>query len=148
MPFPTSYKIVGGGFSSQAVFSNPKVTKKLAKGKITRVKKIQCDRGKYSFVFEDNWSQEVLSDTVPPFFENLDEIKELDEEKRLNLMSAAGWGIVGGLATGGIGLLAGALFAGRGKSITYGLRLKDGSHFICISCSKDYAKLRADTNRF
>jgi len=148
MSFPTNYKIAGGGFSSQSVLSNPKVTKKLAKGKITRVKHLQCDKGKYQFVFEDNWGREILSDTVPPFFENLEEIKELDEEKRLNLMSAAGWGIVGGLATGGIGLLAGALFAGRGKSITYGIRLKDGSHFICISSSKDYAKLLADTNRF
>lgn len=75
------------------------------------------------------------------------------EEKLKKLSGSAGWGftgaIVGGLLTGGVGLLAGLLggvLAGGNKTeICFSCELKDTRKFIAVTDAKTYQKLLALT---
>lgn len=60
---------------------------------------------------------------------DIEDIQEIDVEKYRNLGTAVAGAVIGGILTGGIGLLAGAAFGGRKKSTgTYFIKLKDGNH--------------------
>lgn len=144
--FGASYKVIGGTFGANVMFANKTAAKKHAKGKIKEVRKIKCLNGKYTLQLVDGWGGIVETESIPPFLENVSEITEIEQGKGLNMKGAVGWGLLGGVATGGIGLLAGAFLGGRGKKVTFSIRFKDGSYFICLADTNDYLKLLAETN--
>jgi hypothetical protein len=55
----------------------------------------------------------------------------------------AGWGIVGAVLLGPVGLLAGLLAGGRGKDVTFVGVHKDGRKFFATTDSKTYTKISA-----
>lgn len=55
--------------------------------------------------------------------------------------NAAGWGLVGGLATGGIGLAAGLLFGGNKKTVMFVCQLTDGRKFMGKTSRGHYQKI-------
>ena len=146
----TVFKILGGQFSDSAELAKEKVANKLKEGGAVTafIYAGMAGYGAYMVRVKTKWGSDVTSDTKPTFLENIDEITEVTEDNAVNFSGAAGWAIVGGLLTGGVGILAGALLGGRGKSTTFAIKFKDGSQFLCSGKTKDYAKLLADAGKF
>lgn len=74
------------------------------------------------------------------------EIAELEvasEESMKRMGGAIGWGIVGGLALGGIGALAGVLAGGRSKEVTFICKFKDGRKLLATTDSKTFTEIQS-----
>jgi hypothetical protein len=72
------------------------------------------------------------------------EALEIATEENLKKMGGAiGWGIVGGLALGPVGLIAGALAGGRQTEITFVCKFKDGRKFLGSCDAKVFADIKA-----
>lgn len=56
-----------------------------------------------------------------------------------------GWGAVGAVALGPLGLLAGLVLGGKGKDVTFVATLKDGRKMLATTDSKSFTKLQAAT---
>ncbi len=57
-------------------------------------------------------------------------IQPITEENQKSLMAKVGWSVVGGVLTGGIGAIAGFVFGGNKKEITFIAELTEGRKFI------------------
>ncbi|ADI90765.1 hypothetical protein [Acinetobacter oleivorans] len=75
--------------------------------------------------------------------ENIEEISLATEENVKRIGGTVGWGIAGAALLGPLGLLAGVLLGGKGKDITFILKLKDGRKMLATTDSKSYTKLSA-----
>ena len=77
--------------------------------------------------------------------EHLRTAQQLDEESARSLAGAAGWGFVGGLALGPLGLVGGALFGGRQKKteVTVAFEFHDGTRFLATCKPEVWKRLRA-----
>ena len=64
-----------------------------------------------------------------------------DNVKRLG--GTVGWGVVGATLLGPVGLLAGLLLGGKGKDVTFIMKLKDGRKLLGTVDGKTYTKLNA-----
>ena len=73
----------------------------------------------------------------------IEAIELASEESAVRLGGAAGWGAVGALALGPVGLLAGLVLGGKGKDVTFIMLLKDGRKMLATTDSKTYTKLKA-----
>lgn len=72
------------------------------------------------------------------------EALEIATEENLKKMGGAiGWGIVGGIALGGIGAVAGLLAGGRSKEVTFVCKFKDGRKLLGKCNSKEFADIQA-----
>lgn len=70
-------------------------------------------------------------------------IKSLDvvtEENKQNLLAKAGWGTLGAVALGPIGLLAGLFMGGKSKSTVFLCVLDDGRRFMAEADTKTYGE--------
>ncbi len=65
------------------------------------------------------------------------------EENVKRLGGTVGWGLVGGVLLGPVGLLAGLLAGGHGKNVTFVCILKDGRRFLATAPSKVYTAITA-----
>ena len=65
------------------------------------------------------------------------------EESMKKMGGAIGWGIVGGLALGGIGAVAGLLAGGRSKDVTFVCKFKDGRKMLAKADGKVFEKIQA-----
>lgn len=72
---------------------------------------------------------------------NISKVEQVTEESKKKFIGSAGWGLVGGLALGPLGLIAGALAGGNKKEICFACFLKDGRKFMAISDPKTYQKI-------
>lgn len=75
--------------------------------------------------------------------DDIDEITLATEDSVKKIGGTVGWGAVGALALGPVGLLAGLLLGGKGKDVTFVLKLKDGQKMLATTDSKTYTKLAA-----
>ena len=71
------------------------------------------------------------------------EVEAASEESVMRFGGAVGWGAVGGVLLGPIGLLAGLLAGGKGKDVTFVCKLKDGRKFMATAPSNVYTELSA-----
>jgi len=83
------------------------------------------------------WKQ----DSIPS--SHLAEVDVASEESVKRLGGAAGWGAVGGVLLGPVGLLAGMLLGGRGKDVTFVAKLKDGRKLLATTDNKTFIKIQA-----
>lgn len=74
---------------------------------------------------------------------NLETVEIATEESVKRLGGTIGWGAVGGLLLGPLGLLAGVLVGGRGKEVTFIARFKDGRKLLATADSKTFTELQA-----
>jgi len=74
---------------------------------------------------------------------DIEEIVEASEENVKRLGGTLGWGMVGATLLGPVGLLAGLLAGGRGKDITFILKMKDDRKMLATTDSKTFIKLQA-----
>jgi len=70
-------------------------------------------------------------------------IEIASEESVKRIGGAAGWGAIGALVLGPVGLLAGMLLGGRGKDVTFIATFKDGRKLLATTDSKTFVKLQA-----
>lgn len=77
--------------------------------------------------------------------DDIEEITLATEDSVKRVGGTVGWGAVGALALGPVGLLAGLLLGGKGKDVTFVLKLKDGRKMLATTDSKTYTKLTALT---
>lgn len=72
---------------------------------------------------------------------DIEELSVATEDNVKRIGGTVGWGAVGALALGPVGLLAGLLLGGKGKDVTFVLKLKDGRKMLATANSKIYTKL-------
>ena len=65
----------------------------------------------------------------------------LTEESKTSILGKAGWGAVGAIALGPLGLLAGVLGGGRSKEICVACELDDGRKFIATASASEHQSL-------
>lgn len=78
---------------------------------------------------------------IPP--DQFEALEVATEESVKRLGGTIGWGAAGAVILGPVGLLAGLLAGGRGKKITFVLRLKDGRKMLASTDSKTFTKMQA-----
>lgn len=71
------------------------------------------------------------------------ELTVATEESVKRIGGTVGWGLVGGVALGGIGLLAGLIAGGKGKDVTFVCQFEDGRKFLGRTDSKTYQSMQA-----
>ncbi len=73
------------------------------------------------------FSKELVSYGI----EKVDELEEISEENKAKVLSAVGWGAIGALALGPVGLLAGLFLGGRReKKVVFVVKFKDGKRAL------------------
>lgn len=73
----------------------------------------------------------------------VESVEIMTEESGKRFFRSAGMGVVGGLALGPVGLLAGLLSGGKKTDVTFACVLKDGRKFLATADSKTYQKFAA-----
>jgi hypothetical protein len=81
----------------------------------------------------------VLDERIP--LELVDSVQAATQENMKRMAGSVGWGIVGGLALGPVGALAGVLAGGNKKEITFLCFFRDGRQFVGITDASTYAAL-------
>lgn len=76
---------------------------------------------------------------------DIDEVMPASEENVKKIGGTVGWGVAGAALLGPVGLLAGLLLGGKGKEVTFIMKLKDGRKILATTDSKTYTKLTALT---
>lgn len=74
---------------------------------------------------------------------NVETIEIATEDNLKKMGGAIGWGLVGGIALGGIGALAGVLAGGRKKEVTFICKFKDGRKMLAKADGKVFEKIQA-----
>lgn len=70
------------------------------------------------------------------------------EENVKKIGGAVGWGVVGGVLAGPVGILAGALLGGNKKQVTFILELTDGRQLMGSVDLKAYTAMQASKMKF
>ena len=70
------------------------------------------------------------------------------EENVKKIAGTVGWGVVGGVLAGPVGVLAGALLGGNKKQVTFTLELTDGRKLMGSVDSKAYTAMVASKMKF
>ncbi len=93
--------------------------------------------GSYQFPTKDAWKPELIK---PKQFT---EIEIANEESVKKLSGTIGWGAVGSVLLGPVGMLAGLLLGGKSKEVTFVGVLKDGRKLLATTDSKTFGVLQA-----
>lgn len=75
--------------------------------------------------------------------DSLTEVEIASEESVKKIGGTIGWGAVGGLVLGPVGLLAGLLLGGKSKEVTFVARFKDGRKLLATTDSGTFKQLKA-----
>ena len=75
---------------------------------------------------------------------DVDELDEVSEENKVKVLGAAGWGTVGALALGPVGLLAGLVLGGRGKKVVFAVKFNDGKRALVEVNQKVWKKIAVE----
>ncbi|QKS24616.1 hypothetical protein [Vreelandella titanicae] len=75
--------------------------------------------------------------------EDVESIEEAGEDDVKRIGAAMGWGAAGAVLLGPLGLLAGALFGGKGKDTVFIITLKNGYVSMCQGPTKEFTELKA-----
>jgi len=73
----------------------------------------------------------------------LAEVELASEEAVKRLGGTVGWGAVGALALGPVGLLAGLLLGGNKKDVKFVAKFKDGRKMLATTDSKAFTQMKA-----
>lgn len=73
----------------------------------------------------------------------IESLEVATEENVKKMGGAIGWGLVGGIALGGIGALAGVLAGGSGKEVTFVCKFKDGRKMLVKADVKVFESIQA-----
>jgi hypothetical protein len=76
-------------------------------------------------------------------FEDFAELEAASEESTKKMMGAIGWGLVGDLALGPLGALAGVLSGGKQTDVKFTAAFKDGRRMLATTDSKTFTAMQA-----
>lgn len=76
-------------------------------------------------------------------FKDMSRVEIATEREVKRLSGTVGWGVVGGAALGPLGLLAGVLLGGKGKEVTFIIRLRDDSALLARASAQTYELILA-----
>ncbi len=82
----------------------------------------------------------ISGDTVQ---DAIDSAELITAKNKVEFGSAVGWGTVGALLAGPLGMAAGAILGGRGSKVWVAIKLVAGREFIVETDPATYAKLRS-----
>ncbi|MDD2466955.1 MAG: hypothetical protein PHI97_23415 [Desulfobulbus sp.] len=82
-----------------------------------------------------------VGETIPAT--NLDDLEVASEESVKKIGGTVGWGAVGAIALGPVGLLAGLLLGGKKKEVTFVARFKDGRKLLATTDNGTFTKIKA-----
>ena len=74
---------------------------------------------------------------------NLALLEQVTEENKTSILKKAGWGTVGALALGPIGLAAGLWLTGKSKEICIACELKSGEKFVATVDNDAFKEFKA-----
>ena len=74
---------------------------------------------------------------------DVENLEEVSEENKVKVLGAAGWGTVGAIALGPVGLLAGLVLGGRGKNIVFAVTFKDCKRALLETDRKEWNRIIA-----
>lgn len=77
--------------------------------------------------------------------DKVETVEVASEESVRKWGGALGWGALGGLALGPIGLIAGLFLGGKRNEVTFIVVFKDGKKFLGTTDAKTFTKIRAIT---
>lgn len=109
---------------------------KLLAGDFQQVKAVRFGAGCFLFTY-GLFKSETIKAT------DLEELEVASEENLKRLGGTLGWGIVGGLALGGVGALAGLLVGGRSKEVTFVAKFKDGRKLLATTEASTFKAIQA-----
>ena len=69
------------------------------------------------------------------------QLDELSEDNKVSVLGAAGWGTIGALALGPVGLLGGLVLGGRGKAVVFAVTFDDGKRALIEADQKTWKKI-------
>jgi proteasome assembly chaperone (PAC2) family protein len=75
--------------------------------------------------------------------EKLNKVEIVTEENKKSIISATGWGILGGITFGPLGALTGLVFGGRRKEHYVACYLNDGRKFLAVVDSEALLRLQS-----
>jgi hypothetical protein len=93
--------------------------------------------GQIVFPWRSGLTQETRS------VSSIKSVMPASEQNVKKFAGSAGWGAVGALALGPLGLLAGVLAGGNKKEVTFIAEFGDGKKFLGTTDNKTYTKLLA-----
>lgn len=77
--------------------------------------------------------------------EEIANLEQIDEDNKVKVLGAAGWGLAGAAILGPVGALAGMLLGGRGKKVVFACTFKDGRKFLGETDMKTWTAMQAAT---
>lgn len=75
-------------------------------------------------------------------------IESASEESVKKVGGAIGWGVVGGVIAGPVGMLAGAILGGNKKEVTFVAEIEDGRKFMGTTDNKTFLGLQGAAMKF
>jgi hypothetical protein len=127
-----NFKIHAGQIKERAAFVKVKHLEKE-----TQSRQLFVAPGRAVHTYIDSWGNQ----NVFLIAATIEKAEIITEDNKVNFIGAAGWGVVGGVLTGGLGFLAGALLGGRGKETFCALKFSDGTQMVVSGKPKDVVKL-------
>jgi hypothetical protein len=89
-----------------------------------------------------NKSHCLLGEKIPA--KQLKHVTAATEETVKKFAGTVGWGAVGAIALGPVGLLAGLLLGGKSKEVTFIAELEDGRKLLATTDNKTFIDLQAE----
>jgi hypothetical protein len=88
---------------------------------------------------EGTWSPKAYSLKT-----NVSELELADERSTTKVFGAAGWGTVGAVLAGPLGLAAGAILGGRGQKVVFVAKFDDGKRLMGECDKATWTKMLAE----
>lgn len=101
-----------------------------------------CQYSSSSISFPWQWGDGLFGKSLD-LKKELQHIELANEESVKKWGGTIGWGAVGGVLLGPVGLLAGLLLGGKSKEVTFIAIMKDGKKFLATTDSKTYTSMMA-----
>ena len=88
---------------------------------------------------QESWIPKSTSYTM----RQVTDLQEINESNKVSVLGATGWGTLGAVALGPVGLLAGMVLGGRGKSVVFAVEFDDGKKALIQCSNKVWTKIIA-----
>ena len=99
----------------------------------------QFSFGNFILTPKESWG--LKTDTYTPSM--VEEVTIASEEDGVRLFGAVGWGALGAVLAGPVGLLIGGVLGGRGKKVVFIAKFKNGKKILAETDSKTWTKIQA-----